>query len=446
MVLGGVMDKAIRNYYEVLGIEKTAAPEEIKRAYFGKVRQFPPERFPEEFKELRTAYDTISDKAKRAEYDESGALPEAILPLLYHARAAGKKGNYGKAAELFKTILQIHPELDKVRQEYAWTLEEDGKNGKATEVWEYLCEQRPANAEYARDLAASYNNRGWRKKALPQYRKALELDKSDSQSWLAFLEYHVEANEMDEARAICIQALDAVGENGHIGLYFAAFTLFEKKSQALTEKSLQYLVRKAREKQHSEDEFEEIVFRLLTHIEEEESIQFYPYIKELAAMLLVIDDGLKKRLGWVERNYEITNIEKKGFNSLLHDVLLIKNNDGDSDSKKMRNHVLNMEYILLSKKDIYYPQLRRLKKEYPDLYNLHKNFFDEALAADNTEKMMLQRTKALAKQKLQPTDFDEGDEGDWEPVETVRRESPKVGRNDPCPCGSGKKYKKCCGA
>jgi SEC-C motif domain protein len=30
--------------------------------------------------------------------------------------------------------------------------------------------------------------------------------------------------------------------------------------------------------------------------------------------------------------------------------------------------------------------------------------------------------------------------------QTVRRESPKVGRNDPCPCGSGKKYKKCCGA
>jgi preprotein translocase subunit SecA len=27
----------------------------------------------------------------------------------------------------------------------------------------------------------------------------------------------------------------------------------------------------------------------------------------------------------------------------------------------------------------------------------------------------------------------------------VRREMPKVGRNDPCPCGSGKKYKNCCG-
>jgi SEC-C motif-containing protein len=28
---------------------------------------------------------------------------------------------------------------------------------------------------------------------------------------------------------------------------------------------------------------------------------------------------------------------------------------------------------------------------------------------------------------------------------TIRREGKKVGRNDPCPCGSGKKYKKCCG-
>lgn len=31
-------------------------------------------------------------------------------------------------------------------------------------------------------------------------------------------------------------------------------------------------------------------------------------------------------------------------------------------------------------------------------------------------------------------------------VETVKRDEAKVGRNDDCPCGSGKKYKKCCGA
>ena len=31
-------------------------------------------------------------------------------------------------------------------------------------------------------------------------------------------------------------------------------------------------------------------------------------------------------------------------------------------------------------------------------------------------------------------------------IKTFRREEPKVGRNDPCPCGSGRKYKKCHGA
>jgi uncharacterized protein YecA (UPF0149 family) len=31
-----------------------------------------------------------------------------------------------------------------------------------------------------------------------------------------------------------------------------------------------------------------------------------------------------------------------------------------------------------------------------------------------------------------------------EPMAPYVRETPKAGRNDPCPCGSGKKYKKCC--
>jgi preprotein translocase subunit SecA len=31
------------------------------------------------------------------------------------------------------------------------------------------------------------------------------------------------------------------------------------------------------------------------------------------------------------------------------------------------------------------------------------------------------------------------------PKKPVQRKAQKVGRNDPCPCGSGKKFKKCCG-
>ncbi len=41
------------------------------------------------------------------------------------------------------------------------------------------------------------------------------------------------------------------------------------------------------------------------------------------------------------------------------------------------------------------------------------------------------------------TDLEDFDEGDFDFVPYVR-DTPKVGRNEPCPCGSGKKYKKCC--
>jgi SEC-C motif domain protein len=37
-------------------------------------------------------------------------------------------------------------------------------------------------------------------------------------------------------------------------------------------------------------------------------------------------------------------------------------------------------------------------------------------------------------------------DGQAPPAEQVIRQNPKIGRNDPCTCGSGKKYKKCCGA
>jgi hypothetical protein len=42
-------------------------------------------------------------------------------------------------------------------------------------------------------------------------------------------------------------------------------------------------------------------------------------------------------------------------------------------------------------------------------------------------------------------DLGEDDPDDPGPIAPIIRDAPKVGRNDPCPCGSGKKYKKCCG-
>ncbi len=66
-----------RDYYEVLGVGRTASPEELKRAFRGKAREFHPDvsdahNAAERFKEVNEAYAILSDPDKRAAYDRFG--------------------------------------------------------------------------------------------------------------------------------------------------------------------------------------------------------------------------------------------------------------------------------------------------------------------------------------------------------------------------------------
>lgn len=51
---------SVSDPYQVLGLEPGASPEEVRRAYFQKVRAHPPERDPEAFKAIRAAYEQLS--------------------------------------------------------------------------------------------------------------------------------------------------------------------------------------------------------------------------------------------------------------------------------------------------------------------------------------------------------------------------------------------------
>jgi preprotein translocase subunit SecA len=116
-----------------------------------------------------------------------------------------------------------------------------------------------------------------------------------------------------------------------------------------------------------------------------------------------------------------------------------------------KEHLLNMDYL---KEGI---GLRGYGQKNPKQEYKKEGFelFQELLylIKENTMRALCRvRLQEAPEQELEhkedPTDlqFSGGDEtaASTNP-EPFKRDKPKVGRNDPCPCGSGKKYKKCCG-
>ena len=62
---------------------------------------------------------------------------------------------------------------------------------------------------------------------------------------------------------------------------------------------------------------------------------------------------------------------------------------------------------------------------------------------EDVERMEEERRRRQEQEQLRMNKGAAGE--DAPPPQPVRRDGDKVGRNAPCPCGSGKKYKRCCG-
>lgn len=71
-----------KDYYQILGVDKTASQEDIKKAYRKLAHKYHPDKGGDEnkFKEINEAYQALSDKTKREQYDQFGRAFEGGAP------------------------------------------------------------------------------------------------------------------------------------------------------------------------------------------------------------------------------------------------------------------------------------------------------------------------------------------------------------------------------
>lgn len=205
-----------QNHYAVLRIERTADERAIKKAYFGLVREFPPDTHPEDFKKIREAYEVLSDAAARARYDAADKDfleygPEVAAELREIERL-GKEGPEDELLAAYQRLVAAQPDLVIAREGLGHQLLRAGQLDEALEQWRALCKLAPDNARYFLMRGVAHHRKQQADKAEKALRRAVELDGKTVGYRLALIDLLSVTRRPREAIAEIDAALPAFGE------------------------------------------------------------------------------------------------------------------------------------------------------------------------------------------------------------------------------------------
>lgn len=446
----------MKDYYNTLNVAKDATMLEIKKAYFTLVRKYPPDKCPEEFMKIREAYEVLIDENTRRQYDLVDSLPDMVRLCFNEGRRALAEGAVGEAIHLLERVIEAYPDFSVVNSLLGDAYLKNENSGKAIRIFEELVAKEPNNAGFTGKLAHAYSMRGWHKKAIEKYHRALSLDEDNISLWLGLIDCYLKAKDLTKAKETAYKGLEVSNKKGwdNLQLYYYIIQIDVFSQDIISmKKHLEEMKNKAAEK---EEEKANVAW-FLANISK--TIQIFGLYEESAATINAAfelrpdDEELEKIKKEIDSQYavltELNKLKKdSSINGLLAEMLdfeLHKCDDKDCLDCKVMQFLFEMDVIV----DIetFRKEILQLKNSYPELYKIKKEFFDyvlnrkkEAYLFDTYQKKY-QKYKKLYPDKLGFED-DEGEEYKPQPY---KRPGPKIGRNDPCPCGSGKKYKKCCG-
>jgi curved DNA-binding protein CbpA len=172
--------------YKILGVAANADKNEIKRAYFSKVKIFTPEKNPDEFKRLKSAYETLGDENKRAELDRYCGTPEKTKEKLLEASRLLEDEKYEEALKVLNGRGKKHFEIEKRIIEVKL---EQGDYDEALKLAEKLADNHRSNQGVHMLLAQIYESQDSLTEADEHYRLALSLDEGNETAWVLYTDY-----------------------------------------------------------------------------------------------------------------------------------------------------------------------------------------------------------------------------------------------------------------
>lgn len=464
----------MRKDYEILGIQDDADEKTIKRAYFKLIRVYTPEKDPERFQEIRAAYERLLEEINKPKGElqlEFPADDQFALRMFDQIQQLLEEGDYARALVVAEEGMKYYREVECFLYMYAKCCMLEGKTGKGVKAYEKLVKRFPEKLYYKNQLAKAYHIRGYGRKAYAMFQTAYEegcreIDFLDLYSQCCF-----ERQKVQEAVRILLELIDSVPADktnqmipelleAYTGL-FVSYLSEPFPVKDVVERCSSLLDQIGSQNQEYEEQLMSLFLFVHTAASMNQEKEFQDFVDKLKGLLpVVLPEDMPKEFSDAyelledERFSEVMKLTVEAF-MLLDDIEY----PGDSFDEYAEFIQLDAFLCQLEMWPKQRGELELLKKEYPDLYECGADIWDMLRKCTGANKRyMIDDVMAVYARKerkfqcghyyeLYPDRRQDVEQIQWDSQEegTFVRENRKIGRNEPCPCGSGKKYKNCCG-
>ncbi|MCL1949633.1 MAG: tetratricopeptide repeat protein [Turicibacter sp.] len=458
--------------YEQLNLTPGVSKIEIKKAYFRQVKRQPPEKYPEEFKVYRQAYEILMDDERREQYNQVITMPKNVQQTHEAAVRMFEKRDFKGTISVLKPYMNKEENYGALLSLLGRSFLENENYGNAVKVFEKLLEINPQDEDSHINLASAYIKRNFLKKARAQIEGVLHRSPQKAEAWLILGQLYQRDLLLEKAAAAYEHGLSSSTCSDEIKykLYIGKIQLmlkrkyYEKLPQVLAgleEIGFQnpVYVDDITEKMRDSFIMEGVFNRSPINGEVEAILSIY----QLLSKLDPANEDISLSCKMMEGTLNLMKMSKDKsvlpvLGNLFNELQFL---DEDPQNTEFIAGVQNAKLACLQqplhklKTGILY-----IKQKYPAMYNRQKDFFAKVQSGTNSFALQRNLVKELEEiVKDHPSFVSElmGEEIDvasmnftnptitfYNDGETYQREEPKVGRNNPCPCGSGKKYKKCC--